>query len=95
MSMIGKRLALYEITGQLGKGGMGKVYQAKDQKLRLDAAIKVLPEEFAKDSDRVGRFQREAKLLASLNHPNIAPPPLIASGNQEQRERHGMSQMSR
>ncbi len=72
MSMIGKTLAHYQITSQLGKGGMGEVYQAKDQKLGRDVAIKVLPEEFAKDADRVTRFQREAKLLASLNHPNIA-----------------------
>jgi serine/threonine-protein kinase len=72
MSMIGKTLAHYEITSQLGKGGMGEVYRAKDQKLGRDVAIKVLPEEFARDTDRVARFQREAKLLASLNHPNIA-----------------------
>jgi serine/threonine protein kinase len=72
MSMIGKQLAHYEITNQLGKGGMGEVYRAKDQKLGRDVAIKVLPEEFARDTDRVARFQREAKLLASLNHPNIA-----------------------
>jgi serine/threonine protein kinase len=72
MSMIGKTLAHYEIISQLGKGGMGEVYQAKDRKLGRDVAIKVLPEEFAKDTDRVARFQREAKLLASLNHPNIA-----------------------
>jgi len=70
--MIGKMLAHYDITSQLGKGGMGEVYQAKDQKLGRDVAIKVLPEGFAKDADRVARFQREAKLLASLNHPNIA-----------------------
>jgi eukaryotic-like serine/threonine-protein kinase len=70
--MIGKTLAHYEITGRLGKGGMGEVYQAKDQKLGREVAIKVLPEEFARDTDRVARFQREAKLLASLNHPNIA-----------------------
>ncbi len=70
--MIGKILAHYEITSRLGKGGMGEVYQAKDKKLGRDVAIKVLPEEFARDSDRVARFQREAKLLASLNHPNIA-----------------------
>jgi len=68
----GSRLSHYEIISQLGKGGMGEVYQAKDQKLGRDVAIKVLPEEFAKDADRVARFQREAKLLASLNHPNIA-----------------------
>ena len=72
MSMIGKTLAHYEITSQLGRGGMGEVYQAKDRKLGRDVAIKVLPEEFARDADRVARFQREAKLLASLNHPNIA-----------------------
>jgi serine/threonine protein kinase len=70
--MIGKMMGHYEIAAQLGKGGMGEVYQAKDQKLGRDVAIKVLPEEFAKDTDRVARFQREAKLLASLNHPNIA-----------------------
>ena len=70
--MIGKTLGHYQITSQIGKGGMGEVYQAKDQKLDRDVAIKVLPAEFAKDADRVARFQREAKLLASLNHPNIA-----------------------
>jgi serine/threonine protein kinase len=70
--MIGKTLGHYEITSQLGKGGMGEVYQAKDHKLGRDVAIKVLPEELARDTDRVARFQREAKLLASLNHPNIA-----------------------
>jgi len=70
--MIGKTLAHYEITSQLGKGGMGEVYRAKDSKLGRDVAIKVLPGEFARDADRVARFQREAKLLATLNHPNIA-----------------------
>ena len=68
----GTSLAHYEITAKIGKGGMGEVYQAKDTKLGRDVAIKVLPQEFAKDADRVARFQREAKLLASLNHPNIA-----------------------
>jgi serine/threonine protein kinase len=72
MSMIGKSLIHYEITTEIGKGGMGEVYQAKDTKLGREVAIKVLPEEFALDKDRVTRFQREAKLLASLNHPNIA-----------------------
>jgi serine/threonine protein kinase len=72
MSMIGKTLGNFEITSQIGKGGMGEVYRAKDRKLGRDVAIKVLPEEFARDTDRVARFQREAKLLASLNHPNIA-----------------------
>jgi serine/threonine protein kinase len=72
MSMIGNALTHYEITRQLDEGSMGEVYQSKDQKLGIDVAIKVLPEEFAQDTDRVSRFQREAKLLASLNHPNIA-----------------------
>ncbi len=72
MSMIAKTLGHYQISNLIGKGGMGEVYQAKDSKLGRDVAIKVLPEEFAKDADRVARFQREAKLLASLNHPNIA-----------------------
>jgi serine/threonine protein kinase len=72
MSMIGKTLGTFECTSMLGKGGMGEVYKAKDQKLGRNVAIKVLPEEFARDTDRVARFQREAKLLASLNHPNIA-----------------------
>src|SRR5512135_3200281 len=70
--MIGKTLGHYQITSQLGKGGMGEVFQAKDQVLGRDVAIKILPKEFAKDADRVARFQREAKVLASLNHPNIA-----------------------
>jgi serine/threonine protein kinase/Tol biopolymer transport system component len=72
MSMIGKTIAHYSITAEIGKGGMGEVYQATDTKLGRSVAIKVLPEEFAKDADRIARFQREAKLLASLNHPNIA-----------------------
>jgi serine/threonine protein kinase len=68
----GMRISSYEILAPIGAGGMGEVYQAKDQKLGRDVAIKILPEEFAKDAYRVARFQREAKLLASLNHPNIA-----------------------
>jgi eukaryotic-like serine/threonine-protein kinase len=70
--MIIKTLGHYQITSQLGKGGMGEVFQAKDQVLGRDVAIKVLPGEFVRDADRVSRFQREAKVLASLNHPNIA-----------------------
>ena len=68
----GTKLAHYEISALLGKGGMGEVWRARDTKLGREVAIKTLPEEFAKDSDRLARFEREAKLLASLNHPNIA-----------------------
>ena len=68
----GSRLAHYDILEPLGKGGMGEVYRARDTKLGRDVAIKALPEEFTRDAERLARFQREAKLLASLNHPNIA-----------------------
>src|ERR1700676_2680673 len=68
----GTHLGAYEVLAQIGAGGMGEVYQAHDTKLERDIAIKVLPEAFAHDADRLSRFQREAKLLASLNHPNIA-----------------------
>src|SRR3984885_3485995 len=68
----GSHLGSYEILSALGAGGMGEVYQAHDTKLERDVAIKVLPEAFAHDPDRLSRFQREAKMLASLNHPNIA-----------------------
>jgi len=68
----GTQLGSYEITSLLGKGGMGEVYRARDTKLKRDVAIKILPEEFSRDPDRVNRFQREAQVLASLNHPNIA-----------------------
>src|SRR5215470_14512600 len=69
---IGTRLGFHEITALLGKGGMGEVYRATDTKLKRDVAIKILPEEFSRDPDRVSRFKREAQVLASLNHPNIA-----------------------
>jgi len=68
----GTRLGPYEIRDSLGAGGMGEVYRARDLKLDRDVAIKVLPELFASDPDRLARFEREAKTLASLNHPNIA-----------------------
>jgi Tol biopolymer transport system component len=70
--MIGRTIAHYEVTGHLGKGGMGEVYRARDSKLGRDVALKVLPEGFGADPERLARFQREAKLLASLNHPHIA-----------------------
>src|SRR5262245_52350293 len=70
--MIGSRLSNYEITAHLGSGGMGDVYQADDVKLGRSVAVKVLPEAFARDPERVARFGREARVLAALNHPNIA-----------------------
>ncbi|HSG00887.1 MAG TPA: protein kinase [Vicinamibacterales bacterium] len=68
----GTRLGPYEITAKLGEGGMGEVYRATDTKLKRQVAIKVLPESLAADFERLARFQREAEVLASLNHPNIA-----------------------
>src|SRR5271167_3065986 len=68
----GTKLGSYEVVAQIGAGGMGEVYLAHDTKLGRDVAIKVLPEAFAHDPERLSRFQREAKMLASLNHPNIA-----------------------
>src|SRR5262245_53236518 len=69
---IGSQLGSYEIVALLGKGGMGEVYRARDTKLKREVAIKVLPDEFARDPARMSRFQREAEVLAALNHPNIA-----------------------
>jgi len=68
----GTRLGPYEVTAPLGAGGMGEVYRASDTKLRREVAVKVLPVEFSRDTERLARFEREAHLLASLNHPNIA-----------------------
>jgi serine/threonine protein kinase len=68
----GARLGPYEILSALGAGGMGEVYRARDTRLQRDVAIKVLPESVVHDPDRLARFQREAQVLASLNHPNIA-----------------------
>ena len=69
---IGSRLAHYNVTALIGEGGMGQVYQATDTKLKRQVALKILPETFSADPERLARFQREAEVLASLNHPNIA-----------------------
>jgi eukaryotic-like serine/threonine-protein kinase len=68
----GDRLGVYQVLGAIGAGGMGEVYRARDTKLNRAVALKVLPELFALDSERLARFRREAQVLASLNHPNIA-----------------------
>ncbi len=69
---VGKQLGIYTVVGPLGAGGMGEVYRATDTKLDREVALKVLPDAMARDPERVARFEREAKLLASLNHPQIA-----------------------
>ena len=68
----GTTLGPYEVTAKIGEGGMGEVYRARDTKLDRDVALKVLPQAFTDDPDRLARFEREAKVLASLNHPNRA-----------------------
>ena len=68
----GKKLGTYAVLAPIGAGGMGEVYRARDTKLGREVAIKILPEEFSRDKERVARFEREAKVLASLNHTNIA-----------------------
>src|SRR5437868_1801686 len=70
--MTGTRLGPYEIVAAIGAGGMGEVYRARDTQLNREVAIKILPDAFASDPGRVARFKREAQLVASLNHPNIA-----------------------
>src|SRR5947208_5782959 len=72
MSLAGTRLGPYDLASLLGAGGMGEVFRARDTKLGRDVAIKVLPAAFAADPDRLARFEREARVLASLNHPHIA-----------------------
>src|SRR5438445_2517927 len=68
----GTRIGPYEVTSPLGEGGMGVVFRAHDSKLQRDVALKLLPDHFAGDPERLARFQREAQVLASLNHPSIA-----------------------
>ena len=70
--MIGRTISHYKITDQLGEGGMGEGYRATDTKLNRDVALKVLPEAFASDREHMARFSRDAQVLKSLNHPNIA-----------------------
>src|SRR6185503_7655646 len=65
------RLGVFEVLGPLGAGGMGEVYRARDTRLNREVAIKVLPEAFARDPARLARFEREARLLAAINHPSI------------------------
>ena len=69
---VGSRLGHYDVTALIGEGGMGQVYQATDTQLNRQVALKILPEAFATDPDRLARFQRDAQVLASLNHPGIA-----------------------
>src|SRR5512138_166572 len=83
----GARLGAYEIVAAIGAGGMGEVYRARDLRLDRDVAIKILPDTFAHDADRLARFEREAKTLAALNHPHIASiygveeaPPNVEAG---------------
>src|SRR4051812_39592751 len=70
--VVGSRIGPYEVVSALGHGGMGEVYRARDTKLGREVALKTLPDTFSQDADRLARFQREAQVLASLNHPNIA-----------------------
>src|SRR5215212_4208944 len=68
----GTRIGAYDVVGAIGAGGMGEVYRARDTKLQRDVAIKVLPALFARDPERLARFEREARTLAALNHPHVA-----------------------
>ena len=75
--LVGQTLSCYEVLERIGAGGMGEVFLARDSKLERNVAIKVLPDAFARDEERMLRFEREAKVLASLNHPNIAAMRLL------------------
>ena len=83
--MVGARLGAYEITAKVGAGGMGEVYRATDTNLDREVAIKVLPAEVAGDPDRLARFEREAKLLAALNHSGIAARLRLRAGRAPRR----------
>jgi serine/threonine protein kinase len=85
----GVRLGPYEILSKIGEGGMGDVYRARDTKLGRDVALKFLPEAFATDPERLARFQREAHLLASLNHPHIAAIYGLEEGSAGQEPQEG------
>ena len=79
--MIGKKLAHYQIIEKLGEGGMGQVYRAKDTRLGREVAIKVLPADTAGEPERLRRFQREARVVAALNHPNIVTVHSVEEAN--------------
>ena len=87
--LIGRRIAHYQILDELGRGGMGEVYRARDTTLKRTVAIKVLPESVADDAERLARFQREAEVLAALNHPNIAAIYGLEKAGRYHRPRHG------
>ena len=87
--LTGKRLGPYEILSAIGAGGMGEVYRAQDTRLNRDVAIKVLPEVFADDADRMARFEREARVLAALNHPHIAAIYGVEESNSSRASGHG------
>jgi eukaryotic-like serine/threonine-protein kinase len=86
LNLAGKVIGPYHILSILGKGGMGEVYRARDSKLQREVALKVLPEVFAQDADRMARFQREAHILASLNQSNIA----VIYGLEESNQVHAL-----
>ena len=93
-----RKLGAYEVVALIAQGGMGEVYQARDTKLDRDVALKVLPEAFTSDPDRLARFEREAKVIASLNHPNILdryalerPPKVTGDRRSETGEAAGLT----
>jgi serine/threonine protein kinase len=85
----GTRLGAYELVGTLGAGGMGEVHRAHDTRLRRDVALKVLPEEVASSPERLARFEREAQIVASLNHPNNRYPALHRRSGRHTLSHHG------